>query len=86
MIGIVAAQDRLSRLLREAPERSKLELQTAHEHHGDSRSHADARRVPLQPRTARKASRVYDVANIDNKDFSERIVSRRSRRSASARS
>jgi hypothetical protein len=51
-----------------------LELQTAHHHHGDARS------IQLRGEYAFTANgeegfAAYDVANVDNKDFSERITS-----------
>ena len=53
---------------------NKLELQTAHEHHGGSRS-LQMRGEFLYSANGEEGFVIYDVANIDNKDFSERIVS-----------
>jgi hypothetical protein len=52
----------------------KLELQTAHHHHGDARS-IQLRGEYLFTANGEEGFEVYDVANVDNKDFSERIVS-----------
>lgn len=56
-------------------EARKQELQTAHHHHAD-----DARAIQLRGEYVFVANgeggfEAYDVANVDNKDFSERIVS-----------
>jgi len=53
---------------------NKLELQTAHAHHGDSRS-LQMRGEFLYSANGEEGFSVYDIANIDNKDFSEHIVS-----------
>ena len=52
----------------------KLELQSAHHHHGDARS-IQLRGEYLFAANGEEGFEVYDVANVDNKDFSERIVS-----------
>jgi hypothetical protein len=52
----------------------KLELQTAHHHHGDARS-IQLRGEYLFTANGEEGFEVYDVANVDNKDFSERITS-----------
>ncbi|HYM62485.1 MAG TPA: hypothetical protein VEZ11_16505 [Thermoanaerobaculia bacterium] len=52
----------------------KLELETAHRHHGNARS-IQLRGEYLFTANGEEGFEVYDVANIDNKDFSERIVS-----------
>jgi hypothetical protein len=55
-------------------QQNKQELQVAHHHHGDART------IQLRGEYAFAANgeegfEVYDVANVDNKDFSERLVS-----------
>ena len=50
------------------------ELQTAHHHHGDARS-IQLRGEYLFTANGEEGFEVYDVANVDNKDVSERIVS-----------
>ena len=52
----------------------KMELQVAHAHRGDSRS-LQMRGEFLYSANGEEGFVAYDVANIDNKDFSERIVS-----------
>jgi LVIVD repeat len=52
----------------------KKELQTAHHHHGDARS-LQLRGEYLFAANGEHGFEVYDVANVDNKEFSERIVS-----------
>jgi hypothetical protein len=52
----------------------KLELHSAHHHHGDARS-IQLRGEYLFAANGEEGFEVYDVANVDNKDFSERIVS-----------
>ncbi|HET7710329.1 MAG TPA: hypothetical protein VFL80_00210, partial [Thermoanaerobaculia bacterium] len=51
-----------------------LELETAHHHHGHARG-LQLRGEYLFAANGEKGFEVYDVANVDNKDFSERIVS-----------
>jgi hypothetical protein len=53
---------------------NKMELTTVHEHHGDSRS-LQMRGEFIYSANGEEGFSVYDIANIDNKDFSERIVS-----------
>jgi hypothetical protein len=55
-------------------EASGFELQTAHHHHGDARS-IQLRGEYLFTANGEEGFAVYDVANVDNKDFSERITS-----------
>ncbi|HEX8153693.1 MAG TPA: hypothetical protein VF698_11230 [Thermoanaerobaculia bacterium] len=55
-------------------EQRRKELATAHHHHGDARS-VQLRGEYLYTASAEKGFVVYDVANVDNKDFSERLVS-----------
>jgi len=50
------------------------ELQTAHHHHGNARS-IQLRGEYLFTANGEEGFEVYDVAEVDNKDFSERIVS-----------
>jgi hypothetical protein len=50
------------------------ELQTAHHHHGQARS-IQLRGEYLFTANGEEGFAVYDVANIDNKDYSERITS-----------
>jgi hypothetical protein len=52
----------------------KLELQTAHHHHGGARS-IQLRGEYLFTANGEEGFEVYDVANVDNKDYSERITS-----------
>ena len=54
-------------------ERRKMELQTAHEHHGDVRT--IQMRGEFVYTAGEEGFVIYDVANVDNKDFSERIIS-----------
>ncbi|MGZ8853656.1 MAG: hypothetical protein ACXW2X_09680, partial [Thermoanaerobaculia bacterium] len=51
-----------------------LELRTAHHHHGNARS-IQLRGEYLFTANGEEGFAVYDVANVDNKDFSERITS-----------
>jgi hypothetical protein len=51
-----------------------LELQTAHHHHGEARS-IQLRGEYLFTANGEEGFAVYDVANVDNKDYSERITS-----------
>jgi len=51
-----------------------MELQTAHHHHGEARS-IQLRGEYLFTANGEGGFAVYDVANIDNKDYSERITS-----------
>jgi LVIVD repeat len=51
----------------------KLELATSHHHHGHARS-LQHRGEYLFTANGEKGFEVYDIANVDNKDFSERIV------------
>lgn len=51
-----------------------LELQTAHHHHGDARS-IQLRGEYVFTANGEEGFAAYDVANIDNKDYSERITS-----------
>ena len=51
-----------------------LELQTAHHHHGNARS-IQLRGEYLFTANGEEGFEVYDVANVDNKDYSERIAS-----------
>ncbi|HUP46352.1 MAG TPA: hypothetical protein VM779_12660 [Thermoanaerobaculia bacterium] len=53
--------------------RNHLQLATAHHHHGHARS-VQLRGEYLFTANGELGFEVYDVANIDNKDFSERIV------------
>jgi hypothetical protein len=50
------------------------ELQVAHHHHGDARS-LQLRGEYLFTANGEEGFAAYDVANVDNKDFSERITS-----------
>jgi hypothetical protein len=52
----------------------KLELQTAHHHEGGARS-IQLRGEFVYTANGEEGFTVYDVANVDNKDFSERISS-----------
>src|SRR5437588_3031472 len=51
-----------------------LELETAHHHHGNARS-IQLRGEYLFTANGEEGFEVYDVANVDNKDYSERITS-----------
>jgi hypothetical protein len=57
-----------------AHESKKLELETAHHHHGAARS-IQLRGEYLFTANGEEGFAAYDVANVDNKDFSERITS-----------
>jgi hypothetical protein len=57
-----------------AHEKRGMELQTAHHHHGDARS-VQMRGEYLFAANGEEGFEVYDIANIDNKDYSERITS-----------
>lgn len=57
-----------------AHEARKMELSTAHHHHGDAQS-IQMRGEFLFTASGEEGFVVYDVANIDNKDYSERISS-----------
>ncbi|HVR40849.1 MAG TPA: hypothetical protein VMU84_17285, partial [Thermoanaerobaculia bacterium] len=52
----------------------KLELETSHHHHGNARA-LQLRGEYLFAANGEEGFEVYDVANVDNKDFSERITS-----------
>ncbi|MEO8035187.1 MAG: hypothetical protein ABI837_12200, partial [Acidobacteriota bacterium] len=52
----------------------KMELEIAHEHHGDART-IQMRGEYVFTANGEKGFEVYDIANVDNKDFSERISS-----------
>jgi len=52
----------------------KLELQTSHHHHGNALS-IQHRGEYLFTASGEEGFVVYDIANVDNKDFSERITS-----------
>ena len=54
-------------------EAQKRELETAYHHHGHARS-VQLRGEYLFTANGEEGFEVYDVANVDNKDFSERIV------------
>jgi hypothetical protein len=56
-----------------AHEKRKLELEVVHEHHGEPR--AIQMRGEYLFTAGEDGFVVYDIANIDNKDFSERITS-----------
>jgi hypothetical protein len=56
-----------------AHEKRKLELETAHEHHGEPR--AIQMRGEYLFTAGEDGFVVYDIANVDNKDFSEKITS-----------
>jgi hypothetical protein len=51
-----------------------MELETAHHHHGNARS-IQLRGEYLFTANGEEGFEVYDVANVDNKDYSERITS-----------
>ena len=56
-------------------EKRHRELEEAHHHHGRARCGACSCAASTSTRRrGRRGSRVFDVANVDNKDFSERIV------------
>ncbi|HWW61035.1 MAG TPA: hypothetical protein VN181_06690, partial [Thermoanaerobaculia bacterium] len=57
-----------------AHQQRKLELETSHHHHGHARS-LQLRGEYLFAANGEEGFEVYDVANVDNKDFSERLVS-----------
>jgi len=54
--------------------KNKMELKESHEHHGNARS-IQMRGEYLFTANGEEGFEVYDIANIDNKDFSERITS-----------
>ena len=56
-----------------AHEKRKMELELAHEHHGEPR--AIQMRGEYLFTAGEDGFVVYDIANVDNKDFSERITS-----------
>jgi hypothetical protein len=56
-----------------AHEKRKLELETVHEHHGEPS--AIQMRGEYLFTAGEEGFVVYDIANVDNKDFSERITS-----------
>jgi hypothetical protein len=57
-----------------AHQKNGMQLQTAHYHHGDARS-VQMRGEFLFTANGEEGFEAYDIANIDNKDFSERITS-----------
>jgi len=57
----------------QAHQARKLELPEAHHHHGDVES-LQLRGEYLYTAQGKGGFEVYDVANLDNKDFSERVV------------
>ena len=74
VIGSRAARAGVSRRSSRPTRREATGCTEAYHHGGDVRLAAAARRVPLRgPGQGRP--RIYDVAQIDNKGFSERIVS-----------
>jgi hypothetical protein len=56
-------------------QKRKRELATAHHHHAHGSRSVQLRGEYLYSAEEHKGLVVYDVANVDNKDFSERIVS-----------
>jgi hypothetical protein len=57
-----------------AHQRRRNELKTSHHHHGNARS-IQLRGEYLFTANGEEGFEVYDVANVDNKDYSERITS-----------
>jgi len=57
-----------------AHEKRGMELEVAHHHHGDARS-VQMRGEYLFAANGEEGFEVYDTANVDNKDYSERISS-----------
>src|ERR1051326_6572315 len=56
-------------------EKNKQELQTAHEHHAKGARSIQTRGEYAFVARGKGGFEVYDIANVDNKDFSERITS-----------
>ena len=56
-------------------EKNKQELQTAHEHHAKGARGIQTRGEYAFVARGKGGFEVYDIANVDNKDFSERITS-----------
>ncbi len=55
-------------------EKRKLQLEHAHHHPGDNVLDVQQRGEYLYAALGKGGFRIYDIANVDNKDFSERIV------------
>jgi hypothetical protein len=54
--------------------KDNLELKTAHEHHGSEIVDVQQRGEYLYTAMGKAGIRIYDIANVDNKDFSERMT------------